>query len=104
MITRKTKSNPTNRQKQAAAPDPLEWMKKAKYPKMHILPEWMEQINKMPRNEGNALLFAAAGYGIREIEPTTEGYLTPEALEYFNRVIRPELDRQHRRFNEGKKI
>lgn len=76
----------------------------AKYPLMHFLPEWMAHITAMPRDEVHALLYAAAGYGIREIEPTTDGNLTPEALEYFNREIRPELDRQHKRFNEGKPI
>lgn len=105
MIPRNTKSRPTNRQRQeAAADDTPEWMAKPRYPKMHILPEWMERISQMPRDEGNALLYAAAGYGIREIEPTTEGNLTPEALEYFNREIRPELDRQHKRLNEGNPI
>lgn len=90
MITRNTKSRPTNRQRQEATADDI--------------PEWMERINQMPRDEGNALLHAVAGYGIREIEPTTEGNLTPEVLEYFNREIRPELDRQHKRFNEGNPI
>ncbi len=101
MITRNTKTKGTNRQHDKAAAMLQEG---AKYPLMHFLPEWMEQITTMPRDEGNALLYAAAGYGIREIEPTTEGNLSPEALEYFNREIRPELDRQHKRFNEGKPI
>lgn len=102
-MTRRTKSNPTNRQKRKATTDPLELIKGAKYPKMHLLPEWMEIIRKMPRREGNALLMAAAGYGTHEIEPDPDE-LTAEAQEYFNKEIRPELDRQHRRFKEGKRI
>lgn len=103
MITRRTKSQPTNRQRRNLPDVSLEWMSSAKYPKMHILPEWMEAICRMPRNEGNALLMAAAGYGTHEIEPDPDE-LTPEAQEYFYREIRPELDRQHRRFKEGKRI
>lgn len=99
MITRNTKSRPTNRQRQEAAAKP----QGARYPKTYLAPEWIEHIKAMPYDEGNELLAAAAGYGTHEIEPNPDA-LTPEAMEYFNREIRPELDRQHRRFNEGKRM
>lgn len=76
-------------------------MKKAKYPKFRFLLEWLEYIDSLPKGDGDSLLLQIGAYGIREEEPET---LTPEAQEYFNREIRPELDRQHRRLNEGKRI
>lgn len=100
-MTRRTKSNPTNRQKQEATPDPLEWMKKMKYPKFRFFAEWLEFIDTLPKLEGYKLLFQIKDYGLYE---TTTQKLTPEAEEYFIRVIRPELNRQHKRFNEGKRI
>lgn len=101
-MTRKSKTKPTNRQQQSKAVM-CDIIKNSTYPKMRFWGEWLRHIDTMPRDEGDALLFAIAGYGLREIEPT-KYELTAEAVEYFNTKIRPELDRQHKRFNAGKKI
>lgn len=100
-MTRRTKSSPTNRQKQEAAPDPLEWMKKAKYSKFRFFAEWLEYIDSLPKLDGDNLLLQIRAYALYEATPED---LTPEADDYFNRVVRPELVRQHKRLNEGKGI
>lgn len=102
MITRNTKNKPTNRQRQTAAggytPEMLEG---AKYDRFSFAPEWLEYIDSLPRIDGGRLLMQIRFYAFFETEPET---LTPEAQEYFNREIRPDLDRQHKRLNEGKRI
>lgn len=102
MITRNTKSEPTIRQRQeAAADDTPEWMRKPKYLRFRFSPEWLEYIDTLPKEDGDNLLLQIRAYALYDAEPEE---LTPEAQEYFNREIRPELDRQHKRLNEGKRI
>lgn len=102
MITRNTKSEPTNRQRQEAAAEYTpEMLKGAKYDRFSFDPKWLEYIDSLPKAAGGSLLMQIRFYAFFETEPET---LTPEAQEYFNREIRPDLDRQHRRLNEGKRI
>lgn len=98
MITRNTKNKGTNRQHDKAAAMLQEG---AKYPKFRFFIEWLQFIDTLPKVDGDGLLLQIAAYGIHETEPKE---LTPEAQEFFNREIRPELDRQHKRLNEGKRI
>lgn len=100
MITRNTKSKTTNRQRQAEAGVP-EWMEAPKYKRFRFSSDWLAFIDSLPEVDGNALLLQIRSYALYEAEP---GDLTPEAQEYFNREIRPDLDRQHKRLSEGKLI
>lgn len=105
MITRNTKNKTGNRQRQEAPQRPTDaaaMLKGAKYEHFKFNIEWLEECERQPTKEQNsALYYAIVFYGLNEIEP--QG-LTPEVLEYFNNEIRPELDRQHERLNEGKKL
>lgn len=103
MITRNTKSEPTNRQRQEAAAEYTpEMLKGAKYEHFKFSIEWLAECERQSTTEQNtALYYAIVFYGLGEKEP--QG-LSPEAMEYFNREIRPELDRQHKRLNEGKQL
>lgn len=89
MITRNTKSRPTNRQRQI-------------FPKFRFAVEWLEYIENIADEDEQLKMFAAVSdYGINANAPNG---LTPCNEDYFNREIRPDLDRQHKRFKEGKSI
>lgn len=75
--------------------------KQSKYPKMRFRKDWLEYIQRDTEANGNALMRAICEYGLYEIEPKE---LTPEQWEYFNAEIRPDLDRQHKRRKEGKRL
>lgn len=71
-------------------------MSRAKYAKFHCLSRWMEEINRQPNEEAaGRLMFAIAAYGIAGEEPRS---LTPSQMAYFNKEVRPELNRQHEKF------
>lgn len=101
MITRRTNGRSSNRENREAANDTPEWMRKPKYLRFRFSPEWLEYIGSLQKEDGDNLLLQIRAYALYEAEPEK---LTPEAQEYFNREIRPELDRQHKRLNEGKRI
>ena len=102
MITRNTKSKTGNRQRQDATPgDTPEWMERPKYLKFSFSSDWLAFIDTLPKADGDSLLLQIRAYALYEAEPEE---LTPEAAEYFNNEIRPDLDRQHKRLNEGKRI
>lgn len=70
---------------------------KYKYPYFWMQKEWTE-YNKTLGNpsEEVALYMAIAEYGLNETEPRN---LTPRTMDYFNNVIRAELDAQHAEYN-----
>ena len=70
------------------------------YPKFRIRKQWVDFAN-MLRDENGKFIRAIVRYGLNE-EETTE--LSPQALEYFNGVVRPDLDRQHNRMKKGQKL
>lgn len=71
------------------------------YPKFRFRLKWLQFIDTLPKEAADSLLIQIGAYGIKCEEPEQ---LTPAAQDYFNREIRPELDRQHKRLNEGKRI
>lgn len=53
--------------------------------------QWYEFIKPMRRDEGVRFMFKIVQYGAAGIEPTG---LPPKERNYFDNVIRPQLDRQ----------
>lgn len=72
------------------------------YPKFRFMPEWAKYIRDIKEPERRYAMFdAVTKYGCYDIEDIgIEG----ADLEYFNKEVRPELDRQHKRMREGKRI
>lgn len=70
------------------------------YEKFRWLIEWLEYSEKLPQPEQYEFYGAVSKYGLYEIEPTLKGAV----LDYFNVNVRPELDKQHKRLKEGKKL
>lgn len=70
------------------------------YEKFRWFVEWLEYSEKLPRTEQYEFYGAVSKYGLYEIEPTLKGAV----LLYFNANVRPELDKQHKRLREGKKL
>lgn len=75
--------------------------KRKNYPKFRVVPEWLEFMGNMNKEDRGKMFDAIMIYGCFELEPTN---LDGDLLEYFNKEIRPELDRQHKRLREGKEI
>lgn len=64
--------------------------------------EWYHYLKSISANpERLALAEAIADYGLNGTEPTQ---LCCEDLDYFNEVIRPDLDKQRKQLKNGKKI
>lgn len=61
----------------------------------------MVGMGNMDKKDRGELFDAIMIYGCFELEPTN---LDGDILEYFNKEIRPELDKQHKRLKEGKEI
>jgi hypothetical protein len=77
-----------------------------KYPYIKILPEWItyaeqSKARAAAKKQRYSVLLAIIEYGAVCREP--EG-LPEDELEWFNRVVRPEIDRQHKRMEEGRKL
>lgn len=75
---------------------------KVTYEKFRWLTEWVGYCTTL-HDDMEQLAFheSIAKYGLKGEEPTE---ITGAALEYFNREIRPELDRQHERMMKGRDI
>lgn len=71
------------------------------YEKFRWFIAWLEFDNTLPKEEQFPFRWAIIKYGLYEIEPAD---IQGPALDYFNEVIRPELDRQHKQLKEGKEI
>ncbi len=97
MMTRKHNGKATNRQHCRTDGK----IKSINFGKFRFFGEWLDYIDRLSKEAQPGLMYYIFAYGFHETEPDE---LTPEAQEYFNRVIRPELDRQHKRLNEGKRI
>lgn len=70
-----------------------------KYPKFLFLSEWAKFGDKLASGEDRLMFYrAVCNYGLNEAEPE----LTHVIADFFNTVVRPELDRQHRMFNRRK--
>ena len=70
------------------------------YPKFRFMGSWLDYSNTL-HNDSGRFLRAIVRYGLYEEEP--DG-LSPCALEFFNGIVRPELDRQHSRIKKGLRI
>ena len=72
------------------------------YNKFRWFAEWVEYCKTL-YDDSEQLAFheAIAKYGLECEEPIR---ITGAALEYFNMKVRPELDRQHKRMREGKRL
>lgn len=91
-----------NKRKKIDIPDKYAQENGYKYTRFGFRTEWLKFIEDLPTpKEQSDTFHAVSEYGLKEAEP--QG-LTPEAMEYFNNEIRPDLDRQHKRINEGKRI
>lgn len=71
------------------------------YKKFRWFIEWLEYSETLPKDIQPVFSRAISTYGLFAIEPTD---LQGDALNYFNEKIRPELNRQHKRLREGKKL
>lgn len=69
--------------------------------RFRFLSYWFDFLNKLPNKEHLALFDAISRYGLYGIEPLN---LNGDILQYFNKEIRPELNRQRKRRNEGKRL
>lgn len=70
------------------------------YPKFRFRKQWFDYSNHL-RGECGKFIRAIVRYGLNEEEATE---LSSQALEYFNGVVRPDLDRQHDRMKKGQRI
>lgn len=70
------------------------------YPEYEFKSEWVKFIDCLNGNLNNIGLFfkAVNVYAFYGDEPE----LSPEISDFFNTVVRPELDRQHNNFNRKK--
>lgn len=75
-------------------------MPPVKYPEYEFRTEWVKFLDTLNGKPEDVLLFFNAVNNYAFWEEETE--LPPEISDYFNTVIRPELDRQHRKFNRKK--
>lgn len=68
-----------------------------KYPEYEFKSDWVKFIDSLNGDIDNIGLFfkAVNGYGFYGDEPE----LSPEISDFFNTVVRPDIDRQHRKFN-----
>lgn len=68
-----------------------------RYPKFRFRQQWLDYAT-MLHGECGRFLRAVVRYGLYEESP---GYLSASAFEYFDGVVRPDLDRQHDRMKKG---
>lgn len=68
-----------------------------RYPKFRFRQQWLDYATAL-HDECGRFLRAVVRYGLYEELPKTLSVL---ALEYFNGVVRPDLDRQHDRMKKG---
>lgn len=77
----------------------MEKNKQIAYPKFLWLPIWVIYTESICNPQDEFLIHEAiARYGLYCEEPNITN---PEHLKYFNDVIRPELDRQHRKMDKA---
>lgn len=91
-MKKQPKNKPNSTQKQTKYNAPYFWWRV----------EWVEYMDSIQSNP-ERLNFArsVAEYGLFGNEPYC---LTCEDLDYFNDVVRPDLDGQRKRLKEGKKL
>jgi len=65
----------------------------SKYPKFRWHRAWVEYTRTLPESQQLALMESIAHYGLYDEEPKG---LDDDVLAYFNEIIRPNLDRQHK--------
>lgn len=77
------------------------------YEKFRYMPEWAEyNINIKDDKRRLAMAELIMFYGCCDVDEDGLNLyrVQEEDMKYFNEVIRPELDRQHKRLREGKEI
>ena len=76
-------------------------MARAEYPKFRWFGAWVEYADSICNDHDQYLMHEAiARYGLYKEEPTITN---PEDLQYFNNVIRPNIDAQHRKMDKAKR-
>lgn len=76
-------------------------MARVEYPKFRWFRTWVEYADSICNiQEATSFYDSIATYGLYKYEPTITN---PEHLKYFNDVIRPELDSQHRKMDKAKR-
>lgn len=72
------------------------------YPKFKFQPEWVYYIDKLDDWRRKLSMYDNISlYGCYGVE---DEFLHDDDKAYFDKKIRPELDRQHKRLEEGKDI
>lgn len=77
-----------------------------RYPYIKILPEWVTHAEQGATQDSDkqrrySVLWTIVFYGVFGKEPHG---LPKEEMEWFNKEVRPELDRQRKRIEEGRSL
>ena len=73
-------------------------MNQKKYPKFWWRTSWMEYELNLPEMEKRLFSYAITLYGVWG---KYDGCLSGESLSYFEKEVKPDLDRQHQRMDKG---
>lgn len=73
----------------------------SKYPQFEFYKSWRDKIRAIDDEDIRLAIYRAIDdYGLNGIEPTK---LTGYALDFFNKEVRPNLDKQHKQYEKSRK-